>query len=244
MEGKNAYSYTEDGTFMVISGEESFRRFFWWAHQSHSSRIHPQKLAARASYDGINFQTWIIPKRLIDSFPHFSGHSTQKKRGEKSSDPFLGCFFPVRIFATKAPYPKCPPSVKHWAGCLGFQCLPAILCSEDPVGQTPQAPKWKRPVMPAPPISIAEIRHAAKIHKVYGIYGWNIWAVKDLTAFALPFATLHLQWAALCSCKFASNCQSYQRVSGSISKNHLFVNHAGLTMELRKEYQKNYVEQD
>ena len=70
----------------------------------------------------------------------------EKKGGEKSSDSFLGCFlFSVRIFATKAPYPKCPPSVKHWAGRHGFQCLPAILCSEDPVGQTPQAPKWKRP---------------------------------------------------------------------------------------------------
>lgn len=165
----------------------------------------------------------------------------EKKGGGGGSDPFLGFFW---IFATKAPYPKCPPSVKHWAGCHGFQCLPAILCSEDPVGQTPQAPKWKRPVMPAPPISTAEIRHAAKIHKVYGIYGWNIWAVKDLTAFALPFATLHLQWAALCSRKCASNCLSYKHISGSISKNHLFVNHAGLTMELRKEYKTNYVEQD
>lgn len=168
----------------------------------------------------------------------------EKKAGGGAQIHFLVFFFRCEFFATKAPYPKYPPSVKHWAGCHGFQCLPAILCSEDPVGQTPQAPKWKRPVMPAPPISIAEIHHAAKIHKVYGIYGWNIWAVKDLTAFALPFATLHLQWAALCSCKFASNCQSYKHISGSISKNHLFVNHAGLTMELRKEYKKNYAEQD
>lgn len=138
----------------------------------------PQKLAARASYDGINF-----PNLKLTFFRSLH----PKKGGEKSSDPFFGFFnFRCEFFATKAPYPKYPPSVKHWAGCPGFQCLPAILCSEDPVGQTPQAPKWKRPVMPAPPISIAEIRHAAKIHKVYGIYGWNIWAVKDLTAFTLP----------------------------------------------------------
>ena len=91
MEGRNAYSYSEDGTFMVFLRRRVFSPFLGGA-QSESQRQNPApKLAARASYDGINFQTWIIPKRLIDSFPHFPV-TPPKKRGEKSSDPFLGFF--------------------------------------------------------------------------------------------------------------------------------------------------------
>ncbi len=125
-----------------------------------------QDLAAKSRqfYDWYNFPNLKLSKRSMVFNSFRSLH--QKVRPQIN--------FTIGIFAAQAPYPKCPPSVKHWAGCHGFQCLPAILCIADPVGQKPQRPT------PAPAV---EIRHTAtKIHKVYGLWLKNLglWKIQLL----------------------------------------------------------------
>lgn len=117
MAGKNAYSYTEDGTFMVISGEESFRRFFGGAHQSHSSKIHPPKIGCKSKLWWYKFS-----KPEVNIFPVTP---PKKKGGKRAQIHFLGFL----IFGANFLQPRLhiPNTRLLWSteqGALAFNACP------------------------------------------------------------------------------------------------------------------------